>query len=104
METNLQKHNNELITRFVWYLISFLSIFLVSYANQNELSNLWVCGLEDSIWQIQQKIHSFRLSLHKIFYSFHLARKMICFPKSMVMHDIVIGLFINKYEFSFQSS
>ena len=56
METNLQKHNNELIARFVWYLISFLSIFLVSYAHQNELSNLWVCGLEDSIWQIQQKI------------------------------------------------
>jgi len=33
-----------------------------------------------------------------------LARKTICFSKSIVMHDIVIGLFINKYEFSFQSS
>lgn len=31
-----------------------------------------------------------------------LARKTICFSKSIVMHDIVIGLFINKYEFSFQ--
>ena len=56
METNLQKHNNELIARLIWYLISFLSIFLVSYFNQNELSNLWVSGLEDSIWQMQQQI------------------------------------------------
>jgi insertion element IS1 protein InsB len=32
-----------------------------------------------------------------------LARKTICFSKSIVMHDIVIGLFINRYEFSFQS-
>jgi hypothetical protein len=28
-----------------------------------------------------------------------LARKTICFSKSIVMHDIVIGLFINRYEF-----
>ncbi len=28
-----------------------------------------------------------------------LARKTICFSKSEVMHDIVIGLFINRYEF-----
>ncbi|OYQ62034.1 hypothetical protein B9G53_24300 [Pseudanabaena sp. SR411] len=32
-----------------------------------------------------------------------LARKTICFSKSIVMHDIVIGLFINRYEFCFQS-
>ncbi|MFM7888933.1 MAG: IS1 family transposase [Pseudanabaena sp.] len=32
-----------------------------------------------------------------------LARKTICFSKSIVMHDIVIGLFINRYEFSFPS-
>jgi insertion element IS1 protein InsB len=29
-----------------------------------------------------------------------LARKTICFSKSILMHDIVIGLFINRYEFS----
>ncbi len=29
-----------------------------------------------------------------------LARKTICFSKSIQMHDIVIGLFINRYEFS----
>lgn len=28
-----------------------------------------------------------------------LARKTICFSKSIVMHDVVIGLFINRYEF-----
>jgi len=33
-----------------------------------------------------------------------LARKTICFSKSIVMHDIVIGLFINRYEFASQSS
>ena len=33
-----------------------------------------------------------------------LARKTICFSKSIVMHDIVIGLFINRYEFCSQSS
>ena len=29
-----------------------------------------------------------------------LARKTICFSKSILMHAIVIGLFINRYEFS----
>jgi IS1 family transposase len=28
-----------------------------------------------------------------------LARKTICFSKSIRMHDIVIGLFINRFEF-----
>jgi len=28
-----------------------------------------------------------------------LMRKTICFSKSLTMHDIVIGLFINRYEF-----
>ncbi|MDZ4877956.1 MAG: hypothetical protein CLLPBCKN_007391 [Chroococcidiopsis cubana SAG 39.79] len=28
-----------------------------------------------------------------------LARKTICFSKTSIMHDIVIGLFINRYEF-----
>jgi insertion element IS1 protein InsB len=28
-----------------------------------------------------------------------LARKPICFSKSIQMHDIVIGLFVNRYEF-----
>lgn len=28
-----------------------------------------------------------------------LARKTICFSKSVWLHDVVIGLFINRYEF-----
>ena len=28
-----------------------------------------------------------------------LARKTICFSKSIQMHDVVIGLFVNRYEF-----
>jgi insertion element IS1 protein InsB len=28
-----------------------------------------------------------------------LARKTICFSKSIVMHDVVTGLFINRFEF-----
>ena len=28
-----------------------------------------------------------------------LARKTICFSKSIQMHDMVIGLFVNRYEF-----
>ncbi len=31
-----------------------------------------------------------------------LARKTICFSKSIRMHDIVIGMFINRYEFALQ--
>jgi insertion element IS1 protein InsB len=31
-----------------------------------------------------------------------LARKTICFSKSIRMHDIVIGLFVNRYEFGLQ--
>ena len=31
-----------------------------------------------------------------------LARKTICFSKSIQMHDIVIGLFVNRYEFGMQ--
>ena len=31
-----------------------------------------------------------------------LVRKTICFSKSILMHDIVIGLFVNRYEFGLQ--
>ena len=31
-----------------------------------------------------------------------LARKTICFSKAVHMHDIVIGLFVNRYEFGLQ--
>ena len=56
METNLQQHNNELIVRIFWYLISFLSIFFISYLHQDEVGCLWVSGLEDSIWELQKRL------------------------------------------------
>jgi len=56
METNLQQHNHELIVRIFWYLISFVSIFIISYFHQTELSCLWVAGLEDSIWELEHKL------------------------------------------------
>ncbi len=31
-----------------------------------------------------------------------LVRKTICFSKKIVMHDVVIGLFINRYEFGLE--
>jgi len=31
-----------------------------------------------------------------------LARKTICFSRSEIMHDLVIGLFINRYEFGLE--
>nr|WP_256478990.1 IS1 family transposase [Chroococcidiopsis sp. CCMEE 29] len=30
-----------------------------------------------------------------------MARKTICFSKSQLMHDTVIGLFINRFEFGY---
>jgi insertion element IS1 protein InsB len=32
-----------------------------------------------------------------------LARKTICFSKSIQMHDIIIGLFVNRYEFGLRA-
>jgi insertion element IS1 protein InsB len=43
--------------------------------------------------QIERKHLTLRTRLKR------LVRQTICFSKSTVMHDIVIGLFINRYEF-----
>jgi len=43
--------------------------------------------------QIERKHLTLRTRLKR------LVRKTICFSKSLAMHDIVIGLFINRYEF-----
>jgi IS1 transposase len=31
----------------------------------------------------------------------YITRKTICFSRSILMHDLVIGLFINRYEFGY---
>jgi insertion element IS1 protein InsB len=43
--------------------------------------------------QIERKHLTLRTRLKR------LARKTICFSKSVCMHDLVIGLFVNRYEF-----
>jgi len=43
--------------------------------------------------KIERKNLTFRTRIKR------LARKTICFSKSVLMHDTVIGLFINRYEF-----
>jgi len=43
--------------------------------------------------QIERKHLDFRTRIKR------LARKTICFSRSEVMHDLVIGMFINRYEF-----
>jgi len=48
--------------------------------------------------QYTQKIERKHLTLRSRIK--RLARKTICFSKSTRMHDIVLGLFVNRYEFS----
>ena len=48
---------------------------------------------KDNTWKIERKNLNFRTHLKR------LARKTICFSKSYILHDIVIGLYINKYDF-----
>jgi insertion element IS1 protein InsB len=43
--------------------------------------------------KIERKHLTFRTRLKRF------VRKTICFSKSMRLHDIVIGLFVNRYEF-----
>ncbi len=45
----------------------------------------------------RQKIESLHTNLRARIK--RLARKTICFSKTELMHDLVIGLFINRYEF-----
>ena len=47
--------------------------------------------------QNMQKIDSKHINLRTRIK--RLPRKIICFSKTIQMHDIVIGLFINRYEF-----
>jgi insertion element IS1 protein InsB len=48
---------------------------------------------KDKMQKIERKHLTLRTRIKR------LARKTICFSKSTLMHDTVIGLFINQYEF-----
>jgi len=54
-------------------------------------------GLHKVGKQNTQKIENKHLNLRTRIK--RLARKTICFSKTVIMHDLVIGLFINRYEF-----
>ena len=45
--------------------------------------------------KIERKHITFRTRIKR------LTRKTICFSRSIFMHDLVIGLFINRYEFGY---
>jgi len=45
--------------------------------------------------KIERKHMTFRTRIKR------LTRKTICFSRSILMHDLVIGLFINRYEFGY---
>src|SRR2546425_12558016 len=45
--------------------------------------------------KIERKQLTFRTRAHRS------TRKTICFSRSIIMHDLVIGLFINRYEFGY---
>ena len=50
-------------------------------------------GIRDTAQKIERKHLMLRTRIKR------LARKTICFSKSTQLHNIVIGLFINRYEF-----
>ncbi|MBL8192370.1 MAG: hypothetical protein JNM06_01005 [Blastocatellia bacterium] len=50
---------------------------------------------KESIQQIERKNLDFCTRIKR------LVRKTICFSKTIFFHDLVIGLFINRLEFSF---
>lgn len=68
------------------------------YTDGAEVYNRYLTPEQHSVGKrqtqkIERKHLTFRTRLKR------LVRKTICFSKSMRMHDIVIGLFVNRYEF-----
>ena len=49
---------------------------------------------KENTQKIERKNLTFRTRIKR------LVRKTICFSKKILMHDIVIGLFVNRYEFA----
>jgi len=62
-------------------------------AYERHITNTEHCVGKRNTQKIERKHLTLRTRIKR------LARKTICFSKPAVMHDIVIGLFINRYEF-----
>lgn len=59
-----------------------------------ELRLIWGCKVgQQNMQRIENKQLNLRTRIKR------LVRKTICFSKTTLMHDVVIGLFINRYEF-----
>lgn len=60
--------------------------------SRNPLAEEPIIG-KDKTWKIERKHLTLRTRIKR------LTRKTICFSKSVLMHNIVVGLFINRFEF-----
>jgi insertion element IS1 protein InsB len=81
-----------------------LKALLAPFGITRFLTDYWgayQCHLESAVHtpgkrqtqQIERKHLTLRTRIKR------LVRKTICFSKSIEMHDIIIGLFVNRYEF-----
>jgi insertion element IS1 protein InsB len=59
---------------------------------RNPLAEEHIIG-KDKTWKIEHKHLTLRTRIKRI------TRKTICFSKLILMHNIVVGLFINRFEF-----
>jgi IS1 family transposase len=71
-----------------------------SYAGVENKSAGFTKFLPDRVLNVGQKIERKHLTLRTRIK--RLARKTLCFSKSVRMHDMVIGLFMNRYAFGLQ--
>lgn len=68
------------------------------YTDAAEVYNRHLASAQHTVGkQFTQKIERKHLTLRTRIKRF--VRKTICFSKSILLHDIVIGLFVNRYEF-----
>jgi insertion element IS1 protein InsB len=68
------------------------------YTDAAEVYNRHLASAQHTVGkQFTQKIERKHLTLRTRIK--RLVRKTICFSKSILLHDIVIGLFVNRYEF-----
>lgn len=86
----------------LWEMLSELNIIFVSVYSDNNFAyrnvipqNILVTGKKNT-QKIERKHLTFRTRLKR------LARKTICYSKSLEMHKILVGMLINHLEFKIQ--
>jgi insertion element IS1 protein InsB len=76
--------------RWLWHAIDHHTGKVLAYVFGRRQDTVF---LKRNTQQIERKHLTLRTRIKR------LTRKTICFSKSTQMHDIVIGLFVNRYEF-----